>query len=203
MHVSGDAIWTHRQQRVHARLPVSVQCRPGICCCTCQCHPATQVTLSEWTPTTLTSVWPWCVTTFAVFLYLHCRHRRTLMGVTHSQQSGKFLVLADKFLVSKLCGLIGRLCFESFSYYKLAPNGAAFYSVKIRETWVCVTPVIVSVTVCVTRCPAIVLCIRVYMLSLSACCRGRHVSLSMRHAFYLLPSILTGFRWTELYIKHS
>ena len=67
MYASGDAVWTNRQQCLHAGIPISVQCRPGVRRRACQCHPATQMT-SE-------LLWPQfdLAVTSVVFLQVHCR----------------------------------------------------------------------------------------------------------------------------------
>jgi len=58
--MSGDAVRTHRQQRVHSGLSVPVQCRPGIRRRSCQRHSATQVTSSEARQSHFDlDEWPW------------------------------------------------------------------------------------------------------------------------------------------------
>ena len=52
--MSGDAVRTHRQQRVHSRLSIPLQCHPGIRCRACQCHSATQMTCPQHDNLTLT-----------------------------------------------------------------------------------------------------------------------------------------------------
>ena len=41
--LAGDAVWPDRQQRVHARLPISVHGRPGLRRRAGQRHPAAQI----------------------------------------------------------------------------------------------------------------------------------------------------------------